>query len=163
MSEPFLDQQSKRAGRSGKGIGLLVGLVVVALLTAGVGYGYFGTASPGGRTPAVSTAKEQPRIQVVPGSYDFGDISSTAVEYTFSVRNVGDAPLEIMDLSTSCGCTTVSISAERIVPGQAADLRVTFDPNYHGTEGRVFRLVFIKSNDPVQPEVQLEIRANVVK
>jgi len=110
-----------------------------------------------------------PMIQVMPTSYNFGDLSYPyeAVKKEFLVRNIGDRPLQILGLSTSCGCTKATIEAERLLPGQATTLQVTYDPNLMAQsepeDGEIFRIVYIKSNDPKQPEVEIEIRARLMK
>jgi hypothetical protein len=105
-----------------------------------------------------------PQIEVTPASYDFGSIEPELVNHTFTVKNTGGAPLLIKRVSTSCGCTKATIDSEEIAPGQTTDMLVTFDPNLMegGVEGDVLRVVYIKSNDLENPEVEIEITANVI-
>jgi hypothetical protein len=67
----------------------------------------------------------------------------------------------IQNLVTSCGCTTAELSSNVIPPGQRADLTVTFDPDFHPTEGEVVRLVWFATNDPTQPWVEVRFTAEV--
>lgn len=110
-------------------------------------------------------ANKTPKIEITPGSYDFGVIPYEKVEHTFSVKNEGTAPLEIKGVSTSCGCTKAAVESETIMPGEATNLLVTFDPNIMGDNevGEILRVIYVKSNDPSQPEVEVEIMANVKK
>jgi hypothetical protein len=85
------------------------------------------------------------------------------VAHIFAVQNTGDADLEIGNLVTSCGCTTANLSTSIIPPGRRADLTVTFDPDFHATEGRVTRLVWFATNDPSQPWVEVRIDADVAR
>lgn len=104
-----------------------------------------------------------PRIEVLPSSYDFGVIPYRAVEKSFTVRNAGGSPLKIMGISTSCGCTRAELEREELLPGEETELLVTFDPNLmeeHLT-GRIYRVVYIKSNDPERPEVEIELWATL--
>jgi hypothetical protein len=95
-------------------------------------------------------------------SYDFGLIPKRPdVAHVFAVQNTGAADLEIWNLVTSCGCTTAQLSSSVIPPGQRADLTVTFDPDFHVTEGEVVRLVWFATNDPTQPWAELRITADV--
>jgi hypothetical protein len=125
----------------------------------------------------------EPKIQVTPSYYNFGDISAAdgIVKHTFSVENTGTGLLEINSIKTNCGCTKAYLVANgrksptfgmrgnpvgwshSIEPGQSADLVVTYDPNYHRwpDQGLIRRVVEIKSNDPEQPEVKIRITANV--
>lgn len=107
----------------------------------------------------------EPAIQVSPASFDFGTIEPEAVEHVFSLKNVGGKPLEIQKISTSCGCTTAWVDLENVLPGQETVLHVKFDPNAmpETVVGNVLRVVYIKSNDPEMPELELEVTANVLE
>ena len=95
-------------------VGLLFLAVVVAVGCAAV------PQSPG-------------QIELSATEFDFGMIANTGpVSRVFQVRNVGQGPLEIGRVSTSCGCTTAEIGNGRLAPGEATDLTVTYDPLAHG-------------------------------
>jgi len=128
----------------------MVGLVFV--LTGLAGYGYYRS----GRVP------QAPTLLVEPVSFDFGTVEAK-VETTFIMHNTGDSPLQLLGISTSCGCTSAWSDQDVVMPGTRTRLHVSFDPNAHeGIEGSIVRQVYVRSNDPVQPETTLEIRANVV-
>lgn len=63
-------------------------------------------------------------------AWDFGSIRETdgPVSHTFTGRNVGDKPLVILDVVTSCGCTVPAFSRQPILPGQQTSVTVTYDP-----------------------------------
>ena len=107
-----------------------------------------------------------PRIELSAKSFDLGDINpdeGKRVE-TFFVKNTGDAPLNIISVSTSCGCTEAEVESEEILPGEQTALTVTYDPSVHpGLVGKIERVVYIKSNDPLQKEVELELTGNSLK
>jgi hypothetical protein len=110
------------------------------------------------------TSIQQPgQIELSEIEYDFGEIPSTGpVSQTFQVRNAGQGTLEITGVSTSCGCTTARVDKERLGPGEATDLTVTYDPQAHGGQtGRFMRVVYVRSNDPETPEASLTIRVTV--
>jgi hypothetical protein len=117
------------------------------------------------RTPAPRPAPANaslPQLDLPSTSYDFGHIPKRPdVAHTFAVQNTGDADLEIRDLVTSCGCTVADLSSSVIPPGQRADLTVTFDPDFHETQGGVTRLVWFATNDPRQPWAEIRVTANV--
>lgn len=133
---------------------ILLLLVAVALLGvgAGVGYGWLRAAPP-----------EPPRIVVTPPEFDFGEVGpELAVSHVFTVTNAGGAPLDITGVSTSCGCTTATIEATQLQPGESTALTVTFDPQAHnGATGRFLRLVYLRSNDPQTPEAQVQLWVTV--
>lgn len=98
-------------------------------------------------------------VQLDLGDVPNGDIATRDLV----VRNVGDAPLVVDSLSSSCGCTTVSLEPMTLAPGASGTLHIEFDAGAHGAEltGPLVRQVFINSNDPAQPEVTIELAVNV--
>lgn len=122
--------------------------------------GYF-KAIPG----AGGSGEDQPRIEMSPESFDFGDIDyGQIVEYDFSVKNTGTKSLEIKRVATSCSCTTAKVSQEIIDPGQAVNLHVRYDSGAMGLahgKGEQERIIYVKSNDPSNPQAEVIIFANV--
>lgn len=49
---------------------------------------------------------------------------------TFTLTNIGDKPLVIQDVNTSCGCTSVAYSKEPVMPGQEVALDVTYKADH---------------------------------
>jgi len=112
---------------------------------------------------ACSVGKAPPQVVISPTEFDFGDIGPQAVTTTFVVSNLGGRLLKVESLTTSCGCTTAEISAQTIAPGDSATLTVNFDPQVHaGATGQFLRYIFLNTNDPENPELQVQIVANVV-
>jgi hypothetical protein len=107
----------------------------------------------------------QPNLDVPVTDYDFGTIPSGPgdVSQVFHIQNTGTKVLEIGNVVTSCGCTTANLSSSIIPPGTRADLTVVFDPDYHETLGPVTRVVWLETNDPDQPVVEVGFAANVRK
>lgn len=60
--------------------------------------------------------------------HDFGDvlIGDGPVSHTFRFRNTGDADLKILNVISSCGCTTPLWPAEPVAPGAEGEISVTF-------------------------------------
>ena len=77
------------------------------------------------------------QIAVSPDSYDFGQIPAKLVQTDFEVTNRGDQPLEILKVSTSCGCTKATIGKKHLERGEQTRLHVTFDPTLRSEERRV--------------------------
>jgi hypothetical protein len=110
----------------------------------------------------VPAGEPQPNVDLPLLQWDWGTISAIpAVAQTFPIQNTGDEPLIISSVVTSCGCTTASLSSSVIPPGQRADLKVAFDPNFHETVGPVTRLIWLQTNDPDQPLIEIRLDANV--
>lgn len=114
---------------------------------------------------SLGAAQPNPEIQLNTTHFDFGDINPDKGEIMkeFFVKNVGNAPLEVFAVSTSCGCTTAKVEKTTIKPGSQTKLLVTYDPLAHGgTVGAIKRVVYIQSNDPEHEEVELELVGNVL-
>jgi hypothetical protein len=115
-----------------------------------------------GRT--VPPDQPQPNADVPIAEYDFGTIPAGPgnVSQVFYIQNTGTEPLEISNVVTSCGCTKANLSSSVILPGTRADLTAIFDPDYHdNTEGPVKRVVWLETNDPDQPVVEVSFTAIV--
>ncbi len=94
-------------------------------------------------------AQDEPTSAMVFDSYewDFGPINEAdgPVMHTFRFVNISNNPIQIDNVATSCGCTTVQYSTEPIHGGEEGELTVVFDPAR--TDGRVFREVEILTKD----------------
>lgn len=119
----------------------------------------------GGAAWAVWTYTARPAIALDPIALDFGPLSSPMVKTrTVTVRNTGRAPLRIAAISSSCACTTGKLDATVVSPGAAAQMSVTFDTVAHGPQtGPARHAVYVRTNDPRNPEVEIEVRAIVLK
>lgn len=106
-----------------------------------------------------------PELSLDQSIVDLGQVVNGEVRtFEVPVRNLGDGPLVIEGVSTSCGCTSASVEPATIQAGDSGVLQVQFDSGAHGPEenGQVMRQVFIASNDPEQPEFEFRFEAVVV-
>ena len=144
---------------------ILVGAIMIVLVSIVV-YGYF-------QTPKESVPKQDQKfeasIKIEPSAFDFGTVVYGVIsEHKFIIKNEGTANLQILRLSTSCGCTkaTIEENDKTIAPGKSVEMKVTFDPAVHKDDtdlGALTRTIYVKSNDPVYPETETTITAFVVK
>lgn len=112
-------------------------------------------------TPVVTAG---PSIAIDRTLHDFGVIPQYGgtVETTFTLTNTGTETLEIGTLTTSCSCTSATISEPSIKPSGTAILTVIFDPDFHDEPLGVFkRTVFIPSNDPNNPEAEVSVQVDI--
>lgn len=58
--------------------------------------------------------------------------------------NSGDLPLVLVEVRTSCSCTTVEYSRKKIMPGQRSALTITMDPS-KAPEGSFYRVLQVHS------------------
>lgn len=138
--------------------------------------------SSGSNKTEVATYKKEdqkkPIFTVSSTKIDWGEINvkdtkSAEVE----VKNSGASPLVITKMTTSCGCTSVKINYKSnetkeynmhdplnenisIEPGDTAKLTVIYRPFIMPVAGNVTRQIFIETNDPKTPS--LEIQASAV-
>ncbi len=74
-------------------------------------------------------ASKFPKIEFEEKEHDFGEIiKGTKVETVFKYKNVGNAPLVITNIKTTCGCTVPeNWSREPLAPGKTGEFTVTFN------------------------------------
>jgi hypothetical protein len=67
-------------------------------------------------------------IKFITEVIDYGTIAQNS-EGTrlFTFTNTGDAPLLIIMVKTTCGCTVPSYSKARILPGETGELNIRYD------------------------------------
>jgi len=115
--------------------------------------------------------------------FDFGTISMSAgkVNHVFSVPNDGVEPLAILQMYTSCMCTTATLTVGEnvfgpvgmpghgavpkfdavILPGDQGSVEVIFDPTAHGPAGvgKISRVVTLETGDGTP--IEFSFAANV--
>ncbi len=105
-------------------------------------------------------AAKVPKIQVKADTWYFGKVKQGAVlEHEFVFKNVGDVRLNIGNVETSCGCTAALVTNKSVDPGGEGKIKVAFTST--GYSGDVSKFVYVDSDDPEQPRVQLKITANI--
>lgn len=69
------------------------------------------------------------KVEINKSVHDFGDISvdDGAVECSFTVKNISNKAMLILNVVSSCGCTSVSWTREPIAPGKTGTISATFD------------------------------------
>ncbi|MCF7560282.1 DUF1573 domain-containing protein [Sabulilitoribacter multivorans] len=92
-----------------------------------------------------ASSSKFPVIQFDKTEHDFGEIEAkTAVETVFKYKNIGDAPLVITDIKSSCGCTVPQDwSREPLASGAEGQFTVKF--NGTGTN-KVTKTVTVTAN-----------------
>ena len=107
-------------------------------------------------------AQSGPRLVIDPESWDFGRVlKGRSFEKTFTIKNVGDAPLVIDRITTTCGCTAVLLDEKTLKPGRSASLKVTFQTS--GLQGKVERKVLLRSNDRARDPLEIKLQATVTQ
>jgi hypothetical protein len=136
-------------------------IIFIVLLIAFSIYGYF-KAIPGLQE---NKGAKFPKVELSLDSFDFGQIEYGQIaEHTFKVKNSGQEVLEIKRLSTSCACTSAEIEKETLNPGEEVNLWVEYNTGLmtgDHAKGNQERIIYIKTNDPINPQVEITIKAYV--
>lgn len=137
--------------------GLILALVLVLSL---IGYGYW--QATGSETGPNNKA---PRIEVKPKSFHFGAVNyGQKLETSFRLMNQGEEKLVIKRVATSCGCTRAWVEKKELAPGEEMNLKVVYDTQAMTgpkARGRQERIIYLKTNDPARPQLEVKIYADV--
>jgi hypothetical protein len=133
-------------------------------------------------TPQNVSFNNNAKLQVDKTSYDWGNINMQKgkVEATFAIENTGEGDLKLYNVSTSCHCTTAQLFSNgansplfgmntksayvMVVPkGGKAELKIVFDPAFHGPNGvgAISRRVVVSTNDPNNAQLEFSLTAFV--
>lgn len=111
---------------------------------------------------ATAFAEGTPKIKFDTLVYDFGATSMVeVVTGKFVFENAGDSVLELQEPKPSCGCTVAKVSALKLQPGEKGELE--FHINLGPFPQKLAKHIFVSSNDPKQPVVDLTLKAEVQK
>jgi hypothetical protein len=105
-------------------------------------------------------ASVAPKLEVSSSVWDFGEKwSGEKAETTLTLKNVGDAPLHIERVQSSCGCTTAQVDNKVLQPGQTEEFRVSYSTTKR-TEN-VRQKILVYSDDPANPVTMIQVRGRV--
>lgn len=97
-----------------------------------------------------------PKAQVPETTYDFGEIfEDRELTHTFTIKNIGDALLEIKDIDSDCACTAAD-SDRRIPPGEQGRIKLTIAP--YSVLRQFAKKTKVFFNDPDHPQVVLTMQ-----
>lgn len=160
---------------------IIVILITAIVLTGGI---FLATKNKSKDLTAAEPLNSTASAVVGETSYDWGEIgiNDGEVEKTFKIKNEGSSPLKLSNVITSCMCTTAQLVLRDLsspvfgmhsksnyvleVPsGAEADLKVVFDPAFHGPSGvgPINRQVVVSTNDSSKPELNFMLTAIVRK
>ena len=110
---------------------------------------------------------------------DFGEMAVRDEKTAeFTLENTGNKPLNVYGVTSSCGCTfgEIEIGGTKspqfsmhaksnwvgvVQQGTKSIVRVTYKPSLMPVKGEVTRMVYVKTNDPKNPELMFSVKANV--
>lgn len=102
----------------------------------------------------------RPVIHAEESTHDFGTVwVGPIMNHSFTIKNTGDAVLEITRVKPSCGCTIAGQYPRTLEPGASGQF--PFAINTQKLHSRFSKSISISSNDPVTPEIRLVLRGEV--
>ena len=87
------------------------------------------------------------------GTFDKSEIKQTTIE----VKNTGDSPLVIVDVSTTCGCTAATYDKRPAKPGESLRVQIKMTPKDTGFFDEV---VTVRYNSINNQPVKVKIKGN---
>lgn len=160
---------------------LIIGLIIFSVVAV-IGSYYFliGSQKPQPVIITYSTSdKERPRVKVDTNFIDLKNMKiSEDKSANFKIKNIGQKPLQLSNVSSSCSCTfgqividgkeselfgmhKISNFAGEVLPGKEATVKVTYRPSIMPVYGVIEREVFVNTNDPENPKLEFKVKANV--
>ncbi len=132
-------------------------LGLVLSLVAGVSAQNAGT-TPRAEQPAVKPGAH-PNIELSPREFDFGEVwEDESVQETITVKNTGDAPLNIISVRGNCGCTVPTRPKSPLQPGESDTFTITYSTK---RIGKADKKVTVRSNDPNEPQIVIPVKGLV--
>jgi hypothetical protein len=157
---------------------LFIAFITLSILAAGLVW-----AVKSG-TPAAQLSQTQgTSLKLSDTNFDWGDIPINGgnVDKVFEIENTGSSTLELANFITSCMCTTVKVITSAgespefgmhdksdwkgtIAPGESAQIKVVFDPAYHGPQGKgsLTRIIQFNTNASGSRQVELTLTGTVI-
>lgn len=106
-------------------------------------------------------AQTGPSISFEAETIDYGEVAQGSDgTRIFKFTNTGDAPLEIKDAKSSCGCTVPKKPEAPIAPGDTGEIVVRYDTK--NRVGQFRKTITLTTNIENQPMVALKIKGNVL-
>lgn len=103
-----------------------------------------------------------PKAEVRPAGFNFGYLPQKAkVSTSFSLHNVGGAPLSVKKIDPGCSCTGTSSIDKPLSPGDSAVVTVTFNSGRY--LHKVRKTTTVNTNDPDNQSSQFKLSAYVVE
>lgn len=92
--------------------------------------------------------------------HDFCEVSPDSMNTcTFGFKNTGGGTLQITQTRGTCKCTVPELAKKEYAPSESGEISVQFHvPTYQGPTSQH---VFVSTNDPQNPRVELTVQASV--
>lgn len=160
---------------------IIIGLVLFSLVAI-VGSYFFLVSGQRPQVQIISYSvsdKERPIAKAKITFFDLGQMKVSDDKFAnFKIKNIGQKPLQLSNVSSSCNCTfgqvlingmeselfgmhNISDFAGEVLPGKEAVIKVTYRPSIMPVYGVIEREVYVSTNDPENPKLTFKVKANV--
>lgn len=160
---------------------IIIGLVLFSLVAI-VGSYFFLVSGQRPQVQIISYSvsdKEMPIAEAKITFFDLGQMKVSDDKFAnFKIKNIGQKPLQLSNVSSSCNCTfgqvlingkeselfgmhNISDFAGEVLPGKEAVIKVTYRPSIMPVYGVIEREVYVSTNDPENPKLTFKVKANV--
>lgn len=97
---------------------------------------------------AQQNKKQAGNANFVSTVHDFGKVAEEVGTVTceFKFTNTSEKPLLVLDIRTSCGCTTPSYTKEPVLPGKQGTIKVSYSTT--GRVGSFDKKITVFTNEP---------------
>lgn len=157
----------------------ILGIAVFTIIAL-IGGTFFAFKATGKPLELYSASEsKRPQAELNTKLQDLGQMKVSDVKSAdFIIKNAGQKPLQITNVSTSCNCTFAQIEIDgkksprfsmhknpawtgAITPQKEAKITVTYEPSLMPVKGAVERDVLLTTNDPQNPNISLKVTAVV--
>ena len=109
---------------------------------------------------------EQPegaRIEFSTKVIELGELSQSADKpiIRLTYKNIGDVPLVVLEVRTSCSCTDVQFKRDKVLPGERGVINITMDPS-KAPVGSFFRVLQVVSTSTTGVE-RITLKAEIIE
>ena len=81
--------------------------------------------------------------------FNFGRaFGGSEVQHTFAVKNIGQKPLNILDITETCACTATVLSQNEVLPGEIGTVLATM--KIYPGNGMMQEYIHLHTDDPIQ-------------
>ena len=111
---------------------------------------------------AKSNYNETPKLEFVSKYYDLGKVPKNRIfKQSYQFKNLGNKPLKIIDISSTCACIIARASNEEVQPGDSASIQISYSTAQR--EGYQLKNIAVYSNDPERPLQLLKLKSVIKK
>jgi hypothetical protein len=147
-------------------LSLIAGIITSALVLQ-IGFAGLAIASDepnaaATQTPAAEPNGPPPKLVFEKTTHDFGSVApGSLTPCKFKFKNEGKGVLKISEVTKTCGCTVFTLAKNDYAPGEEGVIEVGYTADK--STGIRTRKLYVISNDPVSPRIELTIKANIAQ